>query len=371
MIRLVEPQIGEEEFRAVREVLSTGMLIQGKRVAEFEAVLAEFMGATQVLAVSSGTAALHLALAALGIGPGDAVFVPAFTFPATANVVELQRARPVFVDVDPETYCITEATLREAIRTWAGPERPRAVMPVHEFGAPCPMDDIMSVAREFGLVVIEDAACALGTVYHGRHVGTLGEIGCFSWHPRKAITTGEGGAVVTQDAKLHDRVSLLRNHGMQRNGDGMVDFVAPGFNYRMTEFQAVLGTSQLRRFEQALAARRSLAVLYRCELSGVPGLRLPADIPGHSWQTFMIVLPEGVRRKAVIAHLHSNGIESNLGAQALHLLSYYGEKYGYYRQQYPVAAELYERGLALPIHGALSQKSGAFIAAAIKEAMMG
>lgn len=367
MIRLSQPSIGEEELKAVCQVLASGMLIQGEHVVAFETALSNYTGAKHTLAVSSGTAALHLALTALGIGPGDAVFLPAFTFPAPANVVELRNARPVLVDVNPRTYCMTAESLREAINNWQGVERPRAIIVVHEFGAPCPMEEIMAVANLIGLTVVEDAACALGTYYNGRHVGLFGDMGCFSWHPRKALTTGEGGAVVSQNVEVYHRISLLRNHGMAESADGTTDFVLPGFNYRMTEFQAALGTIQLSHFPKRLEVHKRLAALYRHELSSISGLELPADIPGHSWQTFMVVLPKGINRQEVIKRLHYKGIETNLGAQAIHMLSYYRDRYGYVREECPIAAELFERGLALPLHSGLHEEEVLKVVKALKE----
>jgi dTDP-4-amino-4,6-dideoxygalactose transaminase len=355
MIRLSEPDISKEALDAVCDVLKSGMLVQGKQVAEFEQALGNYMGAKHVTACSSGTAALHLSLTALGVSRGDAVFVPAFTFPATVNAVEHVGARPILVDVDPETYCLTVTGLNEALSAWNGPENPRTVIVVHEFGAPCEMDKIIHCSNMAGLSVIEDAACALGSRYKGQHVGTFGATGCFSWHPRKAITTGEGGAVVTYDEELYRRLAMLRNHGIEKRPDGTVDFLVPGFNYRLTNFQAALGLAQLDRFSKWLAVRAMLVAVYRRELAGVPGLRLPREVEGHAWQTFMVVLPDGVSQGKIIAELRKRGIETNLGAQGIHMLEYFRNRYGYEKEHYPVAAELFERGLALPLHPMLSR----------------
>jgi perosamine synthetase len=350
MIKLSQPIFSEEEIEAVAEVLRSGMLIQGEKVKAFEDNLATYTGAKYVVAVTSATAALHLALVSLGIGPGDAVFVPAFTFPATANVVEIVGARPIFIDVDPETYCITPLGLRQAIKNWAGPEKPKAVIPVHEFGAPCDMEDLMIIAKEEGLYIVEDAACALGTRYKDRHVGTFRELGCFSFHPRKAITTGEGGAITTNDYNLYTLLLKLRNHGMEKTDDGRLDFYLPGYNYRMTEFQAALGLIQLNRFNEILKIRNEISEEYYKGLSDIHGTRLPKSINGHAWQTFMVILPKNIDRNSLISELKSKGIETNLGAQALHMLKYYKEKYDYSKQEYLVAAELFEQGLAIPLH---------------------
>ena len=370
MIRLTEPDISQEELDAVCEVLKSGMLVQGERVSAFEQALGNYMGAKHVAACSSGTAALHLSLTAIGVSRGDAVFVPAFTFPATVNAVEHVGARPVLVDVDPETYCLTAAGLKEALNIWNGPENPRAVIVVHEFGAPCEMDKIISHSNKAGLSVIEDAACALGSRYKGQHVGTFGTTGCFSWHPRKTITTGEGGAVVTYDEELNRRLTMLRNHGIEKKQDGTVDFLVPGFNYRLTDFQAALGLVQLKRFSKWLAVRKNLVAVYRRELYGLPELRLPREVQGHTWQTYMVVLPDGRSQKRIIAELRKRGIETNLGAQGIHMLEYFRNNYGYETEHYPVAAELFKKGLALPLHPRLTTSHIKEVSDALKEVLI-
>lgn len=354
MINLSKPSISEEEIEAVAEVLRSGNLVQGEKVKKFEEQLAAYIGAPYVVTVTSGTAALHLALISLGIGPGDAVFVPAFTFPATVNVVEIVGARPVFVDVDPDSYCLSTEALKHAIAGWKGSERPKAVIPVHEFGAPSDMDGIIDIVEQEGLYLIEDAACALGTRYRQQHVGKMGKLGCFSFHPRKAITTGEGGALATDDIHLYQLLLKLRNHGISRSDDGVIDFDLPGYNYRMTEFQAVLGLHQLKRFDVMLNKRRAIAEEYVKELSSIDGMRLPKLVQGHAWQTFMLKLPRTMDRNLVIDRLKRNGIETNLGAQALHMLRYYKNKYHYQPDHYPIAAQLYQQGLAIPIHAEMN-----------------
>jgi dTDP-4-amino-4,6-dideoxygalactose transaminase len=229
------------------------------------------------------------------------------------------------------------------------------------------MDDIMVLARDAGLVVIEDAACALGTTFAGRQVGTFGQAGCFSFHPRKAITTGEGGAVVTNDPEICEAVTLLRNHGLKRCADGAFDLVSPGLNWRMTEFQASLGLSQLKRFQVALGIRQRIASLYLEELRELHGLQLPAAVPGHAWQTFMVVLPQHVSRSVVTRELHNRGVEAGVGAYAVHLLSYYRERYRYDPDDFPVAKTLYSRGLALPLHDSLGEDDVRIVIRALRE----
>jgi perosamine synthetase len=369
VIRLTQPFIDERAIEEISEVLKSGMLVQGEYVKKFEDALREYMSAKYVLAVSSGTAALHLALVALDIKEGDAVIVPAFTFPATANVVELQRARPVLVDVDIRTYNIDLEQLEKTIKNWKGPEKLKAIVVVHEFGAPCNMDEIISIARKYNLYLIEDAACALGAKYKGQHVGTFGDIGCFSWHPRKAITTGEGGALVVNNEEMFNKLSLLRNHGICRKDDGSIDFLLPGYNYRLTEFQAVLGLNQLGQFDCWLERRREIVKLYYHKLADI-GIQLPDDIEGHAWQTFMVVLPEHINRTSVIKKLKQENIETNLGAQALHMLSYYSSKYDYVKGDFLNSAILYERGLAIPLHPFLQENEINAIVTSLKKVLL-
>lgn len=350
MIKLSVPSIGDEECRVVERVLRSGQLVHGEECELFEKELAQYLDCKEVVIVSSGTAALHLALVALGIGPGDAVLVPDFTFPATVNVIEIVGARPIFVDVDLKTYNITPENIRFAINEWKGAEKIKAIMPVHEFGCPAEMTAIMEIAKEYDLLVVEDAACALGAIYEGKKVGTFGQAGCFSFHPRKAITTGEGGAITTNNTELADKLRIWRNHGIQRSEKGM-NFILPGFNYRLTNFQAALGRVQLTKFDSWLRIRYELQKLYRKELIHAD-IVIPAEVAGHAWQTFMIVLPKQLDRNDVIAKLKGKGIETNLGAQGLHCLQYYQQKYPEMCQTlyHNHAETLYNNGLALPFH---------------------
>ena len=220
MLKLSQPNIDENAIAAVADVLRSGQLVHGSEGEAFEKALAQYLGCAEVLLVSSGTAALHVALMALDIGFGDAVIVPDFTFPATANVVAMVGARPVIVDVAPGTDTMSVEKLEAVVKSWKGPERLKVVMPVHEFGCPAEMDAIRRLAQTYDLAIVEDAACALGARYKGSKVGALGDIGCFSFHPRKTLTTGEGGALATNDVGLAARIRRLRNHGMERVGCG-------------------------------------------------------------------------------------------------------------------------------------------------------
>ncbi|ULL19448.1 DegT/DnrJ/EryC1/StrS family aminotransferase [Paenibacillus sp. H1-7] len=354
MIKLVDPSFHDAELDRAIQTLKKGSLIQGETVELFEKELGSFIGVKHSLAVTSGTAALHLAMVALGIGQGDAVLVPAFTFPATSNVVEIVGAKTILVDVEEDTYCISPEALETAIENWDGPEKLKALIIVHEFGLSCRLDAIHDIARRHHLYIIEDAACALGTTFNERHIGGTGDVACFSFHPRKALTTGEGGLVVTNSDELHDKLNKLRNHGIERNPEGL-DFVLPGFNYRLTEFQAALGLEQITSFKDALLRRKAIASMYLKAFVDL-SIKLPRDYVGHAWQTFMIVLPFNSNRADIINQLRDQEVESNLGAQAIHLLKYYKDKYGFRREDYPVSAALYEKGLAIPIHGKMSDE---------------
>lgn len=370
MIRLSQPIINEDCIDEISSILKSGMLVQGEFVGQFEKDIRNYADSPYALATSSGTASLHLALLALGIKQGDVVFLPAFTFPATANVVEIVGAETFLIDVDIDTYNIDTRKLEESIKDYKGDSKPKAIIVVHEFGAPCNMDEIMKIARKYDLYVIEDAACALGTKWNGKHVGTFGDIGCFSWHPRKAITTGEGGAITTANEELYKKILLLRNHGMERTEEGEVDFLLPGLNYRLTEFQAAMGIYQLKTFDEILEKRRKLAREYLNDLADIKSITLPTNIDGHSWQTFMIILSEQFNRKKVIEGMRRIGIETNLGAQALHMMSYFKDKYRYKKEDFPNAVLLYQQGLALPLHSKLSIEDIRFISICLQECLI-
>lgn len=358
MIRVARPEIEPADMLAVSEVLASGMLVQGERVRAFEERLAGLLGSAHAVAVSSGTAALHLALLALGIGPGDEVVVPDFTFPASANVVELVGATPVLVDVELATFNLDPAELARAVTP-----RTKALMPVHLFGLPAAMDTVLDLARERSLAVVEDAACALGARYRGRPCGTLGTLGCFSFHPRKLITTGEGGLVVTGDGRLADRLRLLRNHGQAAGPEG-VRFEAAGFNYRLTEPAAALGLAQLARLNTILARREALARHYQAALEGIPGLAVPRVPEGmrSAWQAYVVLLPEGTNRDALQASLKAAGIETTPGTYAVSAQPHFAGR----GPVLPRSSAAQRRSLALPLHTRLDESEVDLVAGALR-----
>lgn len=350
-VRLALPYTDAAEVEAVAEVLASGTLTQGPRVVRFEKAIAELVGARHAVATTSATTALHLVLAALGIGPGDEVLVPDFTFPATANVVVQQGARPVLVDVDLATYTMDVEQAERLVSP-----RTRAIMPVHTFGLAADMEPILALAGRHGLTVVEDAACALGTTYHRQPVGALGTAGCFSFHPRKSITTGEGGMVTTNDPDLADRLRLLRSHGGIRRGNRFT-FEAAGYNYRLSDIQAAIGIAQLDKLDWILRRRREIAARYRELLADVPGITPPIDPAwgGHVYQSFVVLLEESIDRDAVIAALADERIETTLGTYALHCQPYFQRTYGYRSGDLPVSRAAFERSLTLPLFVTLDE----------------
>jgi perosamine synthetase len=337
-VRLAWPDVGEEELNAIADVLASGQLTMGAKVAEFEAALAAACGVGHAAAVSSGTAALHLAVLALGIGPGDEVIVPAYTFPATANVVELSGARAVLVDVDPETFLVQPARVYEAAT-----ERTKAVMAVHLFGRPVDWEALQTAVSP-AVALVEDAAGALGARWQGMPCGGLGAVGCLSFHPRKIVTTGEGGAVTTNVEEYDAAVRRLRHHGIVAAAD--FDIPEPGFNYRLSDVLCALGLTQLARLDALLAEHERVAALYTERLEHLVGTPAAADGDRHGWQAYVVALD---RRDEALAALRADGIEAQIGTYALHRL-------GAYRDQgpFPGADAAFERALALPFHTRLT-----------------
>jgi perosamine synthetase len=333
LIRLAWPDVGDDEAAAVAEVLESGMLTMGAKVGELEAELARACSTEHAVAVSSGTAAIHLAVLALGIGEGDEVLVPAYTFPATANVVALAGARPVLVDVDPETFNLDPAKVSVGPRT-------KAILPVHLFGRPARLEELPDVT------VLEDAAGALGAQRRGRVCGGLRTAGCLSFHPRKIVTTGEGGAVTTNDAALAERVRSLRHHGWSPS-DRYDDIPDAGFNYRLSDILCAVGIPQVRRLAELLAARERIAEGYAERLAALPVL-LPSADEGdrHGWQAYVIQL-DG--RDEAMARLREQGIQCQIGTYALHRLSAYRDQ-----GRFPGADACFDRALALPLHSRLT-----------------
>ena len=348
-IRLARPDVGEPELAAVAEVVASGMLTMGSKVGELERALASACGTSQAVVVSSGTAALHLAMLALRLGPGDEVIVPAYTFPATANAVELCGARAVLVDVDPGTFNVDPARVVDAVT-----ERTRAVLAVHLFGRPVDWEALQTaVPQEVSLV--EDAAGALGARYRGEPCGSLGLMGCLSFHPRKIVTTGEGGAVTTDEDELADAIRRLRHHGIVPHGD--FDIPEPGLNYRLPDLLCAIGIPQVERLEQLLAARERVAGWYTERLEHLVLTPSAAEGDRHGWQAYVVQLD---RRDEALQSLRAEGIEAQIGTYALHRLGAYRG-----RGAFPGADRAFERALALPFATTMTEAECDRVAAAL------
>lgn len=363
MIKLSKPYIPDSAIKEAVTVLESGNLVQGEYVKRFEEELCNYLKVKNAIIVSSGTAALHLSLIALDIKEGDEVIVPAFTYPATANVVETVGAKTVLVDINLDDYCIDTSKIEKVINP-----RTKAIIPVHEFGQAAKMDEIISIAKKFNLFVIEDAACALGTEYKSKKVGTFGEVGCFSFHPRKTITTGEGGVIVADDDALANKLRSLRNHGIAITPESKFDFIYAGLNYRMTDFQAALGLAQLNIIEEIIAKRIEIAKLYDQQLAGINWLKTPVKIDDRRmvYQTYHVLVDENIDRDQLIRYLKDNAVETNFGAYAINCLSYYKHRYKIESNLMPKAVKSYENGIALPLSYDLKMDEVLYITDKIK-----
>lgn len=357
MIKITEPSFDETEIELIRAVLSSKWVTQGPMTERFEAQIALAQRAEFAIACTSCTSALHLAAMALGLGPGDEVVVPAFTWVTSAHAAEYVGAKAVFADIDLATFNISPAALEKAITS-----RTKAVIAVHLFGLAAPMDEIRAICKPRGIHIIEDAACAIATTYKEAPVGTLGDLGCFSFHPRKVVTTGEGGAVTTNDPDLAAAVRTLRNHGstgmppaeLEPHGPWtMGTFERLGHNLRLSDIQAAVGVAQMAKLERLVADRRASARRYTELLLGAEDLVLPiaGDVEGHTFQSYVVRLASGgrARRNAIMSRMSLAEMQSRPGTHAVHRLGYYRNKYRLRPEQYPNAALAEDTTITLPI----------------------
>ncbi|WP_108468424.1 DegT/DnrJ/EryC1/StrS family aminotransferase [Polynucleobacter difficilis] len=390
-VPIARTNLTEAEIQSVLDPLRTGWLVQGPKVKEFEDKWSQFTGSKNSIAVTSCTSALHLSLAALGFGPGDEAIVPAFTWVSTANVVEHLGGRVIFCDIDLETFNLDVTKLEEKITG-----KTKAILPVHLFGLAANIEPIINLAKKHGLWVIEDAACGFGSRYHGQHVGTFGDTGCFSFHPRKAITTGEGGMITTNDDALAERLRRLRDHGaamsdLQRHLGAqpylLADHPDAGYNQRMTDMQAALGASQMNRAANIISERQSIAAEYDKEFSALEWLSTPANIENyeHGYQSYPCLFsPEEVKNAVKLAdfqqiseiksarnnwmnQLLASGISTRPATHAVHMLNFYEKKYHLKPEDYPNAWAANDCSISLPLFHGITENEMAHVIQSVKD----
>jgi perosamine synthetase len=374
IIQISQPSLGEDEWQAIREPLFSGWVTQGPKVKEFEKLFAERHRVKHAVAVSNCTTALHLALLACDVGPGDEVLVPAFTWVATANAVLYCNATPVFVDVDPVTFNIDPEKIKEKITS-----RTKAIIPVHLFGLCADMDAIKKAAP--GLKLVEDGACAAGAAYKGTPAGALGDLGCFSFHPRKSVTTGEGGMITASDDVLAHKVDVLRNHGAsvseEQRHKGPRPYILPGFevmgfNYRMTDLQGAVGVVQIKKLDQYIDERQQWANYYNNALSDIEWIRTPqyGNDYKHGWQSYVLFIDEAkapMKRNDIMEYLQQKGISTRPGTHAIHMLDFYASKYNIKPSDYPGAEASNNCSMAIPLHNRMVKEDYGYVVDAIRQ----
>jgi perosamine synthetase len=383
MIPITRAVFDETDLAMIQEPLRSGWVVQGRFVQEFEDLFCDFTGSPHAVATTSCTTALHIAMAQLELEPGAEVLVPAFTWIASANCVEYVGAKPVFVDIDLATFNVDIAELEKHVTP-----RTRAIVPVHLFGLVADMDPLLSFAQRHGLAVVEDAACAFDSWYRDRHAGTFGDFGCFSFHPRKAITTGEGGMITTQDGTRAALARTLRDHGASRSDlerhEQQYSFLLAeyrhlGFNFRMTDIQGALGVSQMRKAREIMAGRRRAAARYDEMLAGIPWLQLPFRSPDyvHGNQSYVCLFrPEEPdlgncerlfdQRNRIMAALEAQGIITRQGTHAPPHLPYYSSRYGIRPEDYPAAYMAERLTLTLPLYADMTEAETAQVVSALQ-----
>lgn len=372
-VHIALPMIGEEERRAVLEPLESGWLTQGPKVAEFERMFAARHQVRHALATTSCTTATHLALVAAGVGPGDEVIVPAFTWVSTANVVVHCGATPVFCDVSTEDFNIDPAQIADKVT-----DRTKAIIPVHLFGMVADMDAVRS-ALPAHVTIIEDAACAAGAAYKGAPAGGLGDMAAFSFHPRKSVTTGEGGMLTTNNESLADLADRLRNHGAsiseEQRHHGARPYILPdfdfcGYNYRMTDLQGAVGVEQLKKLDGFIAERDRRASWFADQLSDIAWLRTPSvpNWASHAWQSYVTYVDPQLAplpRNEIMDRLKDLGVATRPGTHAVHMLGYYRERYGIHQDQFPGARDSDLNSMAIPLHNRMDDDDYAYVVEAL------
>ena len=382
-VPIAKPYFGEEEKEAVARVLESGWVVQGPRVAEFERMITEFAKAKFAKASSNCTTALHLALLSSGIGPGDKVLVSAFTYIASANAIEYTGATPVFIDINSYTFNIDPQKIADFLEGEKTQQSNiKGIIPVHLFGLSADMKPIMEIAKQYKLCVIEDAACALGALYHNKHAGTFGNAGCFSFHPRKSITTGEGGMIVTDSEEIASRIESLRNHGAsvsdlarhEKEGHLLPEFNVLGYNYRMTDLQGAIGVEQMKKLTFIIDKRIERAKIYDEQLNGLEYLQLPFAPEGckHVYQSYVTqISPYLLKtrpldklteiRNKIMAKLEEKGIATRQGTSAVHTLGYYKRKYHIDENDCPASLAADKLSIALPLYVQMTDEEQEYV----------
>lgn len=349
-IPLSKPYFDKTDEDAIVEVLKSGWVMQGPKVNKFEKMLSNYIRVNHAIAVSSGTAALHLSLLTLNIGRGDEVIVPSFSFVATANCVLYVGATAVFADINSKTFNIDPTDIKKKIT-----KKTKAIIAVHQIGLPAEINEIKKICQENKLFLIEDAACALGATYNGVEIGRFGDLACFSLHPRKSITTGEGGFITTNDDKLADKLKILRNHGLKKmNGEDQLEEL--GYNYRLTDIQAALGISQFSKFEMLLSKRKRQAEYYNKSFSDKKNLSIPFVPSGltHAYQSYMLTFEKKQLRDKAYDILKKNQIAAKKSITQIHKQPLY--KNIIKDASLPVSEDIASRSLLIPIYHILSEK---------------
>ena len=382
-IPIAKPYFDNREAEAAASVLESGWLVQGPRVAEFEEMIADFTKAKFARATTSCTTALHLALLSSGIRPGDKVLVPSFTYIATANAIEYTGARPVFIDIDPQTFNVDHQKIADYLeKEKIGSSNVKGIMPVHLFGLSADMNPIMEIARQYKLRVVEDAACALGALYHDKHAGTFGDAGCLSFHPRKSITTGEGGMIITNNEEIDSTIESLRNHGAaisdlarhQKAGFLLPEFDVLGYNYRMTDLQGAIGVEQMRKLTYIIDRKIERARIYDENLKGIEYLQLPSAPEGckHVYQSYVTRIENPVSktlsldelnqiRNKIMFKLEELGIATRQGTHAVHTLGYYRQKYHLDYRDYPASLAADRLTITLPLYAQMTDEEQEYV----------
>ena len=383
-VPIARTQLTEKEFNIIRKPLESGWVVQGPYTKAFEESWSEFTGAKHSIAVTSCTTALHLSLATLGLKPNDEVIVPAFTWIATANVVEHLKAKVIFCDIDLKTFNIDPSQIEAKITS-----RTKAIIPVHLFGLSADMDPILEIAQKHNLWVVEDAACGFGAEYKGQHVGTFGETGCFSFHPRKAITTGEGGMITTNNDDLAEKMRSMRDHGaamsdFQRHHGAKPYLLAEhpyaGYNYRMTDIQASIGVTQMERAGDIISERQELAKNYNDALKELDFFQLPYENTNyeHGYQSYPCMFDiknaslnkiktVNEKRNMFMNALQKEGVSTRPATHAVHMLQYYREKYEVIPEDFPNAYIANECSISFPLFNGLTDEEQCFVIKSIKE----